>query len=80
VELIASSIVLNFVTILRLQLLAFVVLCNNLVQTHVEAARAVWLVSRHDGKTVRGKLAAMHDLLAVKRFEPVAAPASGRVI
>ena len=40
-KLIASSIVLNFVTILWLQLLAFVVLCNNLVQAHVEPARAV---------------------------------------
>ena len=40
-KLIASSIVLNFVTILLLQLLAFAVLCNNLVQAHVEPTRAV---------------------------------------
>jgi len=40
-KLIVSSVVLNFVTILWLQLLAFAVLCNNLVQAHVEPTRAV---------------------------------------
>ena len=41
VKLVASSIVVNFVTIFWLQLLAFVVFCNNLVQAHVEPARAI---------------------------------------